>query len=235
MSIRLAIITPTRKRWHWLLQQARSLAPQLRDDDRWVVVVDNDQPDEKAIDHVSQLIGQERLIWAMLCYMRPCVPAACINRCHNVGAAIAPADAHLVEIDDHDLVEPHALDEIRLALVNDYDYVFGWHRQQALLAGPNGRDYLETWPDVRHDYARGGFERGEIDAIGPRGIRRSLWDKLGGWDPHVWPCADKDFARRAEQAGASIVCLELPLATVTIEPDSLSAAFRGRAPQEASQ
>jgi hypothetical protein len=148
---------------------------------------------------------------------------------------LAPVGAALVEIDDHDLVESHALDEFRLALANDYDYVFGWHRQQAVLAGPQGRDYLEPWPDVRHQYIRGGFERGEIDAIGPRGIRRSLWDKLGGWDPNVWPRADKDFAIRAERAGAAIACLELPLATVTIEPDSLSAVFRGHAPQEVSQ
>jgi hypothetical protein len=231
----LAIITPTRKRWHWLLEQARALAPQMRAGDCWVVVVDNDEPNEKAIDQVTRLVGQERLTWAMLSYLRPCVPAACVNRCHNLGAALAPAAADLVEIDDHDLIEPCALDEIRLALANDCDYVFGWHRQQALLAGPNGRDYLETWPDVRHAYVRGGFERGEIDAIGPRAIRRSLWNKLSGWDLDVWPCGDKDFALRAERAGAAIVCLELPLATVTIDPESLSAAFRGRAPQEVSR
>ena len=228
----LAIITPTRRRWHWLARQAAALAPQLRDDDRWVIVVDNDQPDERAIDRITPLVGAERVLWALLSYSRPHVPAGCVNRCHNIGVALAADDADVAEFDDHDLAEPHALDEIRLALANGYDYVFGAYRQQAVLVGPQGREYLETWPDVRHAYARGGFERGEIDAIGPRGIRRSLWNSLGGWDAKAWPCGDRDFAVRAERAGAAIVCLDLPLATVAIEPDSLSAVYRGQAPQE---
>ena len=92
---------------------------------------------------------------------------------------------------------------------------------------------VEPWEDVKRTYTAGGFERGELgtDGLALRAIRRELWDKLGGWDVRVWPCADKDFASRAERAGANITCLDAFLCTVTIEPDSLSAEYRGVNPQ----
>ena len=229
----LAIITPTRRRWKALEEQAIRLAPQLGVEDRWIIVIDQDHsPSSQVVERFNQLIGIERLVWCLLCYQRSDPPVACVNRARNVGAALAPPGYALVELDDHDLIDKYALSEIRHALEAGADYVFGGYKQRALFPTAGGKVLIEIWPDITRSYSPGGFARDEMgaDAIGLRAIRRELWDKLGGWRLDVWPCADKDFARRAERAGASIVCLELPLCTVTIEGDSLSAEYRGRNP-----
>jgi hypothetical protein len=252
----LALITPTRRRWHWLRQQARALAGQLSPNDRWIIAVDNDRPDKTIVGDIARLIPAEQLLWLHCAYARPTPPMACVNRLRNAATALAPAGADLVEVDDHDLLEPFALAEIRAALAAGYDYVFGQYHQQALIesslslrervrvrAGETAnrslipatltpalsrreREYIEPWPDIEHRYEPGGFERREIDAIGVRAFKRWLWTKLGGWATNVWPGGDYHFALRAERIGAKIICLEQPLCTVTIEPESLSAENR---------
>jgi hypothetical protein len=109
--------------------------------------------------------------------------------------------------------------------------VFAPFRQQALIDVPSGGRMLETWPDEKHQYYRGAFADNAIKAIGVRAFKRWLWTKLGGWSKTVWPCGDYDFAYRAEKIGARIACLNTPLCTVMNDADSLSAAYRGRAPE----
>jgi hypothetical protein len=224
----LALITPTRGRWQWLTRQAEIVAAQLDEHDRWIVVCDNDRPPAGVWDEIEGRMGHERLVSIVLNYARPVPPVGCVNRARNAGAALAQAGYDIVEVDDHDLLLPDALDRIRRALEAPSDYGFGGFHQQALVDVPDGRAVLEAWPDVKHDYQPGGFTRHEIEAIGVRAIRRELWDRLGGWSGTVWPCADYEFAQRAEAAAARIVCLDEPLCTVLIDPESLSAKFRGR-------
>jgi hypothetical protein len=241
----LSLITPTRRRWHWLREQARSIAGQLAPDDRWIIAVDNDQLDKNIIGEMARLIPADQIIWLHAAYNRPEPPVACVNRLRNAATALAPARQDIVEVDDHDILAPYALAEIRMALAAGYDYVFGWYHQQAVVEarggeGESGREgelefspsptpslsSLEKWPDVEHRYQRGAFERREIDGIGVRAFKRWLWTKLGGWATHVWPGGDYHFALRAEAIGAKIVCLEQPLCTVTIESDSIAANNR---------
>jgi hypothetical protein len=223
----LALITPTRCRWQWLTHQADIVAAQLDHDDRWIVVCDGEGPPADAWGEIEGRIGRERLVLLSLGYARQVPPAGCVNRARNAGAALAPPGYDLVEIDDHDLLETSALERIRQAFAAGADYVFGNFHQQALVELPDGRAVLEAWPDVKHDYRPGDFTRHEIEAIGVRAIRRLLWDRLGGWSSTVWPCADYEFAQRAEAAGARIVCLDEPLCTVTIDPESMAASYRG--------
>ena len=268
----LSLVTPTRRRWHWLRRQARAIAGQLAPDDRWIIAVDNDRPDNKVLGDIARLVPAEQITWLHAAYTRPAPPVACVNRLRNAATALAPAGHDIVEVDDHDLLAPYALAEIRAALSAGYDYVFGWQHQQAVISvgnglravplvdglravplvdglravpGPtdglsighsrNGTEsvpyrrigtQIEVWPDVQHRYLRGAFARREIDAIGIRAFKRWLWTTLGGWATHVWPGGDYHFARRAESIGANIICIEQPLCTVTIEPESLSATNR---------
>lgn len=253
----LVLITPTRRRWHWLRLQAKAIAGQLAPNDRWIIAVDNDRPDNKVVGDITRLIPADQIQWLHAAYARPNPPFACVNRLHNAATALAPAGHDIVELDDHDLLESYALAEIRAALAAGYDYLFGWYHQQAVVemegqseGGTEGqRDgvmerkatahptiapsllpsvspSLVPWPDIQHRYQRGAFERREIDGIGVRAFKRWLWETLGGWDTNVWPGGDYHFALRAERLGASVVCLEQPLCTVTIEPDSIMAANR---------
>ena len=241
----LALITPTRRRWHWLRKQARAIAGQLAPDDRWIIAVDNDHPDKTIVGDIARLIPAEQISWLQLACARPRPPVACVNRLRNAATALAPAGADIVEVDDHDLLESYALAEIRSALAAGYDYIFGWYHRQAVVEketegkrdgetegeqtqNPKSKiqNHIEPWPDVQHRYQRGAFERREIDGIGVRAFKRWLWETLGGWATNVWPGGDYHFALRAERLGASIVCLEQPLCTVTVEPESIAANSR---------
>lgn len=227
----LSIVTPTRGRWYWLAKQAEALAPQLAPDDTWIIAVDNDRPDQETVQHINDLLGYQRLIWLTLTYPQRRVPRGCVNRARNAATAMAPADDAIVEVDDHDILEPNALDDIRGALKAG-DYVFANFHQQALIDVPSGGRMLETWPDVTHRYYKGAFADRTIEAIGVRAFKRWLWTKLGGWSKSVWPGGDYDFAYRAEQAAARIVCLNTPLCTVMNDADSLSGEYRSKAPNE---
>lgn len=237
--MKLAIVTPTVGRWWWLKQQAAALAPQMQDGDVWIVAVDNVEADNEAVKQITELVGFERMIWLTLNYACGGHPVGCVNRARNAATAMAPLDCDIVEADDHDILEPDALARIRDALafgnVAVADYVFASFHQQAVIDTPGGRQLLEPWPDVVHDYKPYSFCRRDIEAIGVRAFRRYLWDRLGGWNQDTWPCGDYDFAQRVECGDYRIACLPEPLCTVTIEPLSLSAIYRGQSPEVAAQ
>lgn len=222
----LAIITPTRARWHWLARQAAALAPQLSPDDRWIIGVDNDELDERYTDRIRELIGDRLLVWAHFCYERPEPPVGIVNRLRNALVSFAPLEANLVELDDDDILSPYALAEIRHGFDAGYDYVFGWHKTVAMIESPNGEVVLEPWPDYRPRYQAGAFGRGDCQPCGVRAIRRDLWNWLGGWNVNIWPEGNMDFCLRAEAAGAAVLCVEKPMCEVCINLDGISTKYR---------
>lgn len=136
MKMPLSLITPTRGRWHWLRKQARAIAKQLSPDDGWIIAIDNDLPSARVIAEIAQMIPARQLTWLDCTYARPTPPVGCVNRLRNAATALAPAGHDIVEIDDHDILAPYALAEIRMALAAGYDYVFGWYHQQAVVESP---------------------------------------------------------------------------------------------------
>jgi hypothetical protein len=223
----LCVVTPTRKRWRWLRDQARALAPQLVDGDFWVVVIDADQPDPELMDEIEAVAGS-RLIVVNLVYRWTYPPMGNVNRARNAGVAMAPIHCDgIVELDDHDIIKPGAIEAIREALVQNADYVYGDSDQQAITEPMPGQFLLEVWPTVtRNEYTSGAFDRGEVDGVGIRAISRELWHALGGWHPRAFPGGDADFAARAEKIGAKFVHLDKVLCTITIDPDSIMGAVR---------
>jgi hypothetical protein len=230
MTDPLAIITPTRRRWPFLLRQAAALAPQLSPEDRWIIGIDNDEPEPSVVDRIHELVGDRLVVWAHFAYERPEPPFGIVNRLRNALAAFAPDESHLVELDDDDLIERDALAEFRAAFAAGYDYIFGWHRTVCMLEHPNGEIVLEKWPDERPIYQTGAFVRRECQPCGVRAIRRSTWEKLAGWQLDCWPAGNIQFAMRAEAEGAAILCVEKPLCEVTIALDGISTRYR-RLPQ----
>lgn len=212
-EVMLAILTPTRGRWDQLLEQAQTLKPQLGHDDLWIIGCDRSADEDAAI-QIAFMIEPRQNCWIHFDYLHE----SNVNRLRNALAAFAPPTHDIVELDDHDTIAPHALSEIRHALEAGYDYVFGWHRQVVAIEQPDGSLQDEVWPTVERDYTPGAFARHEYDAIGLRAIRRSLWDKLGGWGTR-FPGGHYDLAQRAEALGARIVCLQTSLCAVRVEPE----------------
>jgi hypothetical protein len=209
----LALVTPTRRRWPFLIEQARAIAPQLADRDLWIIGGDNEYFDDAKLKQIEGIVPRNRLAWVRFEYWHE----SNVNRLRNSLAAFAPWTHDIVECDDHDPLAPYALAEIRHALDSGYDYVFGWHEQRVQIE--SGGEW-EQWPTVERSYEPGDFAAGKIDAIAVRAIRRSLWDKVGGWSDR-WPGGDKDLATRAEALGAAITCLPRPLCTVTVDPSGI--------------
>jgi hypothetical protein len=229
----LACIVPTRLRWRpWLVHQLDLLAPQLAADDAIVIVCDCDTMPPEVFEQAREQFGP-RLTIVQLSYARADVPDGCVNRARRAGVAVTPLTHDVVEVDDHDPLERNALASIRTAFEAGADYVLsGRNRQQAIIEGPDRRLLLEVWPSFVSSYTPGAFARCELEPIAPRAIRRSLWEKLGGWND-AWPQGDLAMAQRAEAIGAKIECLMVPLATVTVDADSVSGQYRGQRPEPA--
>lgn len=225
----LAIVLPTRRRRHWLVMQLRVLSQQLKDGDTLVLVIDCDELDGDIMEAVNQ-IPHGNVVLMHLHYDHS-NDFACVNRIRNAGAAMAPPGSAIVEVDDHDILKPDALERIRKELDDGAAYVFANCDLQAILKAPGGRLLVEPWPTVQHNYSLGAFCRNEVSVIGTRAIARHVWDAEGGWNPQVFPGGDFDLAQRIEINAPSFVrCLDDPLCTVTTEPDSISGTNRGESP-----
>lgn len=220
----LAVTTPTRDRWQWLAMQAGRLLPQLGERDQWIIVADVDPFPADLGEQMVREFGS-RLTVVELSYARSHPPFGRVNRARNVAAAMAECGAAIVELDDHDLIEPGALDAIREAIDAGADYVFGDVRQQALVDCPDGRTLIETWPDVHRGYVPGRLDECIVDGLGVRAISRLAWDAVGGWNPAAWPGGDRDMATRIEGFGLRVVHLPQLLCIITHDPDGVTAKY----------
>lgn len=225
-GIALTVVTPTRSRWSWLANQAERLSKQLGPNDRWIVVVDNDEPNDDSLELVGELCGD----WLNLILIHSGQEEDHRNgvtRAYNVGVALSPQDTAIVDVDDHDLLEPMALSHIRMALEAGAHYVFGNAYQQAIIPAPDGVSrLLETWPDMTRVYSPGDFAAGKISVLGPRAYSSAVRRIIGPWRDGDWPTPDMGFARRVEEAWLHIACLPVFLSTITIDPDSISGQWR---------
>ncbi len=206
--------------------QVRAISPQLKEHDHVVLVIDADEVDPDVVYLMHERIGRSRITLIHLDYPREHAHGR-VNIARNIGAAAAPRDAAIVDVDDHDILRPYALGMIRSKLDEGAAYVFGNFGVQAIIDIPGGRQMVETWPNHIVEYTAGAFGRGDIDGIGPRASRRDVWEQLRGWKPRVWPGGDFDYAKRVElEYPAGVVHIPELLATVTVDPDSLMANER---------
>ena len=224
MQARLSVITPTRRRWPDIEQQANVLLPQLTSPgDEWIIVVDRDEEGDSLYQRFwQQPTGTDKRIRSIWLSYESKNNVNCVNRARNLGSAVACQD-YLVEIDDHDFVADGAISLVREAFENlAADYVFGDVARRVPTSTSNDDVILEP---QRWKYVPGMIAAGAVRPLGLRAMRAAVWRALGGWQ--VWPGGDLDFAIRVERCGFRIVHIPEILSTITVgESDSIMHACR---------
>ncbi len=239
-DVRLDIVTPTWARPQSLLEQAERLTPMLGPGDRWIVV---DDASPKPVDvrelwmkfskeQRTRTAGEEPgplggpLVYTTLAYVKEYHPAETVNRARHVGCSLARQNAWIVELDDHDVIQPDALDAIRQNIAAGYTFLFGDHRS----IGPDG---MIGDIQVQPEYKPFLFRDGAAHAFGVRAFPKLLYDAVGGyrWDGELGeyegneaPGGDYCLQLRMEKMcdGQGFARIPIPLCHAQKCPDSLT-------------
>ncbi len=193
-------IIPTRERPALIGEQVRRIEHQMSDDDRLTVVIDGCPATEiKQSGRVSVI----RL-----------ADAVGVDRARQIGTAGACADAIIFEVDDHDLIQPGALDSIRKAMeipsvVAAYSDVLdhvSWmvDGERKDLTKRRDKDPSSRLADV-------GFL-----GYGCRIYRKWAYDAVGGYPLEYFPANDYALMLKIEQlfGRGAIRHIDFPLVTV---------------------
>lgn len=120
----LDIVTVTCNRQPELLEQAKRIGPQMAEFDRWIVV---DDASDRGIDarQLAAAMGHvDQLLIVPLCYAKG-EAIGTVNRARHVGCSLARNESLIVEIDDHDWLEPDALQLVRDAAMAGGNVIYG--------------------------------------------------------------------------------------------------------------
>ncbi len=187
----LDVVTPTWARPQSLLEQAQRLTPMLGPQDRWIVV-DDASPQPVDVRELWMCFSEEQrnrtageepgpsggpLLYVGLTYCKDGHPAETVNRARAVGCSMARRDAWIVELDDHDVIQPETLDAIRQNIAAGYVFLYGDHR-------PIGPDGMVGDLMIQPDYTPYLFRDSAAHAFGVRAFPKVLYDAAGGyrWD-----------------------------------------------------
>jgi len=175
-ACRLDVVTVTFNRPAAIKQQAARLIPQLGPDDRWIVV--DDAPNQAAPfnELAHQMAVPGNFMGIRLSYVRS-GQVGTVNQAREVGCRLARPGAWILEIDDHDIVEPDALGAVRDAICRGAVFVYG-DVQWCLEDGRLGRTFRK--PDYR-PYL---FRDEMCPAEGVRGFPKFLFEAAGGYRWH---------------------------------------------------
>lgn len=108
----------------------------------------------------------------------------------NLGVSLSPPDALIVEVDDHDYVEPGAVDAVLDAFAD---------RAVHAVYGDEVRGQSRIVIE-KPDYRPGLFRWERPYTTGLRAYRKSLWLRVGGYRVDEFPAGDYGFFLRAELA-----------------------------------
>ena len=185
----LSVVIPARNAEGWLSEQLEALADQEVDQGWEVILADNGSSDGTVavFDSFSPRLPGARVVDASI------VRGQAYAR--NVGAKSARGDL-LVFLDADDIVEPGYLAAMAARLA-----------EGALVTARLDRDALNPLAerDVSQQQIEGRVEKYlgflPAGAGGALGVRRELFEQLGGFDVAMPPAEDIDFCWRAQLAG----------------------------------
>lgn len=196
--VALDIVTPTRNRFRELVEQARRLALQLSDLDRWIIVDDASGVDFNIHDLVSVLGSAKQLTFTALSYDRRGWVGT-VNMARHAGCSLARRGSWIVELDDHDWLHPGALERIRTAILEGASCIYG----DVQLTSARGPGEIFRKPDYRPWLLRDEM----CPTAGVRAYPAGLYHLVGGyrWDGEVkvhgceFPAGDYGLFMRMEE------------------------------------
>jgi hypothetical protein len=172
----LDVVTPTYDRPAELLGLAKALRPQLRRNDRWIVV-DDASPEPVGYSALEAALGPEcpaPLLYVPLSYRRIESAFGTVQYARHISVSCFRPHAWVVEIDDHDWPEADALDLVRAALCGGAAFVYG----DVCWCDENGDDKrIFRKPDYTPYLLRDSL----CPAEGVRAFPKWLYDLAGGY------------------------------------------------------
>jgi hypothetical protein len=175
-EVNLDIVTPTCNRGKLLEAQAQLLGPQLTARDRWVIVDDASDP-MKGCDWRNEVVphvpSPDCLLIVSLTYVKH--GKHHVNRARSIGVDQARMNSWVVEIDDHDLIEPGALHHVREAICRGAIFIYG--DAMVMAEGDPSRRLQNQKPD----YEPWTFRDTANVAEGMRAYPAWLYHVVGGY------------------------------------------------------
>ena len=194
-------VIPTRGRPAEIEAQVGRLIPQLRGGEHVVVVVDG-CPD-------TLLAERKGLRVVRL------ADGVGVDRARAIGNALVPCEAGILEIDDHDPVEPDIMGEMREALADN----------EAVAAYADVREHLEWEADgkkqeltkVRKKPSGRRLAETGFLGFGCRAYKRWAYDAVGGYPLDSFPCNDYKLLLMLEQVFGQAAFRHVAKPLLTVE------------------
>lgn len=171
-QVRLDFVTPTYNRQDDLLKQAELLAQQMGPNDRWIVVNDAGSMPDQIAAMLGAIVGYDRIFFVGLSYRRENVMGT-VNRARHVACSLARTCAWIVELDDHDFLEPGAIDHVRQAIAAGAMFVYG----DTIPCDDMGRQSVNQKPD----YTPWLLRQSHCPCEGVRAFPQFLYALSGGY------------------------------------------------------
>lgn len=171
-NVAIDFVTPTCNREAELLQQGERLGQQIGPNDRWIVVNDAGPMRDGVPAELGAMVGYDRLMFLGMSYKRG-QGYGTINRARHAGCSLARPGAWIVELDDHDWIEPGAIDRVRRAIAAGAMFVYG----DTLQCDDVGR----IGPYAKEDYRPYLLRDSHCPCEGVRAFPQFLYAVSGGY------------------------------------------------------
>lgn len=152
--------------------------------DTEIIVVDDGSRDKSI---ATDILGWMKVLFVRFPHNRG------VSAARNAGNSLASGDV-IVDLDSDDILIEGGVDAILREIEAGADYVYG----NAIRLTEQGKEIATDRPEWEPNCI---FKRGCF-FVGLKGYRRSLWQRIGGFDESLPAAVDMDFALRAEEAGA---------------------------------
>lgn len=204
----LDIVTPTDGlRPFPLLEQGARLAAQMGPNDRWILVGDGCDVNLTQWRHEAEQrrfvyeLGRRLLGVSLHCPGRSSSQPT-LNQARHAGCSLARRNAWIVEVDDHDLIEPGCLEAIREYIGRGHLFLYGNCLQVDELGNP-----LPTQSGTKPDYERWFLRDVGCPCEGVRAFPAWLYRVVGGYrfdgptgpEGNEFPAGDYGLFLRMEQ------------------------------------
>lgn len=207
---RLFCVIPTRERPVEVVAQVERLLPQLADGERVIVAHDGygAVPAMPADSRLTQLVLKERVG---------------VDTARRMATALVPSDGIVVELDDHDPVEPNLLEEVRAAFMDrrvKIAYCDCW------ISDPAGQVKKQK------EKAEGEFRDHGNLGLGMRAYRKWIYDAVGGYPFEHFPANDFALLCMMDQLTHFQARKRIPKPLVTVIIDSRGISAKHKTEQE---
>lgn len=172
-QVSLAIVTVTRHRRDDLREQSIRLSKQIGHRDHWIVVRDCDEHNDG--EEIGCFLPPHKTLEVSLEYERRLDGS--VNMARHAGCSMAFRNQWIIEVDDHDWIEPGCLDAVRQAICQGAGFIYG-----DCLYFDEAGNQTDTY--IKADYSPYLLRDGGCPCEGVRAFPKLAYELVGGYRWH---------------------------------------------------